>query len=95
MLFAGLIGKGSTTAGAAGLLSLLRSHPVDVDRLTSAGPTAMTEPHLLREGGEIAHNVLGDSFTNAASAISRHSGVGINAAQSLLGLAAPPTAGSN
>ena len=32
MFFASLIGKASTTAGAAGLLSLMRNSPIDLDR---------------------------------------------------------------
>jgi outer membrane protein OmpA-like peptidoglycan-associated protein len=94
MFFASLIGKASTTAGAAGLLSLMRNSPLDLDRVSSGRDTAITDPNVLREGGAIAHSVLGDSFNSAANAISRHSGVGVNTAQSLLGLAAPMALGS-
>ncbi len=89
MFFASLIGKASTAAGAAGLLSMMRNSHIDLDRVTSGREAAVTEPGVLREGGNLAHSVMGDAFNAAASAISRHAGVGLNAAQSLLGLAAP------
>ena len=94
MFFASLIGKASTVAGAAGLLNMMRSTHFDTDRVTSGRETAVTEPGLLREGNQIAQSVLGDNFNNAASSISRHAGVALSSAQSLLGLAAPLAFGS-
>ncbi|MGH6950558.1 MAG: OmpA family protein [Vitreimonas sp.] len=93
MFWASLIGKGSTVAGAAGLLNMIRGSHVDLDRVAS-GRDNVTEPGLLREGNQMAQSVLGDSFNNAASAISRHAGVALSSAQSLLGLAAPIAFGS-
>lgn len=94
MFFASLIAKASTVAGAAGLLNMMRSTHFDTDRVTSGREAVVTEPGLLREGGQIAQSVLGDSFNSAASAISRHAGVALSSAQSLLGLAAPLAFGS-
>lgn len=93
MFWASLIGKGSTVAGAAGLLNMIRNSHVDLDR-ASGRDAPVAEPGLLREGGQMAQSVLGDSFNNAASAISRHAGVALSSAQSLLGLAAPLALGS-
>ena len=89
MFFASMIGKASTAAGAAGLLSMMRNSHIDLDRVTTGREAAVTEPSVLREGGAIAHTVMGDAYNAAANAISRHAGVGLTAAQSLLGLAAP------
>lgn len=89
MFFASLIGKASTTAGAASLLSLMRNSPIDLNNVASSRPGAVTDPNVLREGDSLAHSILGDSFNNVANTISRHAGVGLNSAQSLLGLAAP------
>lgn len=89
VFFAGLIGRGATTSGAAGLLSLMRSSNLDLTRVSSAREGLINEPNLLHEGGALAHSVLGDNFDNAAGAVARHAGVGIGTAQSLLGLAAP------
>jgi len=94
VMFATLIGKASTLAGAAGLLNMLRNSPFDLDRLVSGRDNRVTEPSLMREGDSLAHSVLGDGYNTAASAISRHSGVGLSSAQSLLGLAAPLAFGS-
>jgi outer membrane protein OmpA-like peptidoglycan-associated protein len=94
MLFASLIGKASTMAGAVGLLNIMRNARFDPDRVLSGRESVVTEPNLLREGDTLAHSVLGESYNTAASAISRHAGVGLNAAQSLLGLAAPLAFGS-
>lgn len=94
MFWASLIGKGSTVAGAAGLLNMMRNSHVDLDRIASGRDAPVAEPGLLREGGQMAQSVLGDSFNNAASAISRHAGVALSSAQSLLGLAAPLALGS-
>lgn len=93
MLFASLIGKASTPSGAAGLLGMMRNSPVDLDKLFS-NPANSASRDVLREGDAMAHNVLGDSFNNAANAISRHAGVALGSAQSLLGLAAPLALGS-
>jgi outer membrane protein OmpA-like peptidoglycan-associated protein len=93
MFWASLIGKGSTVAGAAGLLNMMRNSHLDLDRVAS-GRETVTEPGVLREGNQMAQSVLGDSFNNAASAISRHAGVALSSAQSLLGLAAPLAFGS-
>lgn len=89
MFFASLIGKASTVAGAAGLLNMMRNSHFDLDRVASGREAVVTEPGLLREGDQLAHSVLGDAYNSAASAISRHSGVALSSAQSLLGLAAP------
>jgi outer membrane protein OmpA-like peptidoglycan-associated protein len=89
MFFASLIGKGSTPAGAAGLLAMIRNNHVNLDRVASGRESAVTEPGVLREGGTMAQSVLGDGFGNAANAISRHAGIALSSAQSLLGLAAP------
>ncbi len=92
MFWASLIGKGSTVAGAASLLNLMRGSHFDADRVASGRDA--TEPGVLREGNQMAQSVLGDTFSSAASAIARHAGVGLNSAQSLLGLAAPLAFGS-
>ena len=94
MFWASLIGKGSTVAGAAGLLNMMRNSHVDLDRVASGRDAPVTEPSLLREGNQMAQSVLGDSFNNAASSISRLAGVALSSAQSLLGLAAPLAFGS-
>jgi outer membrane protein OmpA-like peptidoglycan-associated protein len=88
MFFAGLIGKASTLHGASGLLAYVRNfggNP-DVERVAANGAV---NPELMREGGVVAHSVLGERYDNVASSIARHAGVDVGSAQSLLGLAAP------
>src|SRR5262245_29541114 len=58
MFFASMIGKASTAAGAAGLLSMMRNTNIDLDRVASGRDAPVAEPSLLREGGNLAHSVM-------------------------------------
>jgi outer membrane protein OmpA-like peptidoglycan-associated protein len=88
MFFAGLIGRSATPTGASRLLSDMNNFGAyrDVDRMAANG--AMNAD-LLRQGGALAHAVLGDRYDSAASRIARHAGVNFRSARTLLGLAAP------
>lgn len=88
-MLSGIIGKGSTSSGAASLISLMQDPNVDpalVDRF-AAGAQAPTD--LMRSGDSIAHSMLGPRMDQTTDAIAQHAGVSRGAAHSLLALAAP------
>jgi outer membrane protein OmpA-like peptidoglycan-associated protein len=84
-----IIGKASTTTGAASLLSMMNDRDVDnslVDRFASG---AQAPTSFIKSGDAIANSLLGPQMDQATNAIASHAGVSRNSAHSLLALAGP------
>lgn len=89
LVFAALIGEGSTVEGATSLLNTMQATDIDLTRFAALHDDDLARSDVLKQGAAIARSVLGDRYSKVASAIAKHAGVAPGSALALLGLAAP------
>ncbi|MCL2723276.1 MAG: DUF937 domain-containing protein [Polyangiaceae bacterium] len=88
-IFAGLMHRGSTTSGAAGLLSSLK----DVDH--SRMGDAITDPKsMMTSGSRLSSSMLGDTGGRITDMLSKQHGIRRESASGIMGFLAPLVAGS-
>jgi len=95
-LLAGALQRSATPAGSRSLLDLVnqaQSGGQPLDRLGSIASDDSARASFLSHGQGLASGLLGGSTSNVASAISSHSGLGMDGATKLLALAAPVVLG--
>jgi OmpA-OmpF porin, OOP family len=95
-LLAGALQRSATPAGSRSLLDLVNQsqtngHPLD--RLGAVAADDRARASFLSHGQGLASGLLGGSTTNVASAISSHSGIGLDSATKLLAMMAPVVLG--
>lgn len=96
-LLAGALQRSATPAGARSLLDLVNQsqasgHPLD--RLGAIAQDDSARASFLSHGQGLASGLLGGSTSNVASAVSSHSGLGMDSATKLLALVAPLVLGA-
>lgn len=82
----------STTSGADGLLGALGNAKHNggmLDNLGSILGGSNIDDDVMKDGGNILGNVFGGQEKNAASAISKSSGIDLNSAMNMMKVAAP------
>lgn len=91
-LLAGALQRSATPAGSRSLLDLVNQAQAGgqpLDRLGSLAQDDSARAAFLSHGQGLASGLLGGSTSNVASAISSHSGLGMDGATKLLALVAP------
>lgn len=95
-LLAGALQRSATPAGSRSLLDLVNQSQTGgqpLDRLGSIASDDSARASFLSHGQGLASGLLGGSTSNVASAISSHSGLGMDGATKLLALVAPVVLG--
>jgi outer membrane protein OmpA-like peptidoglycan-associated protein len=95
-LLAGALQRSATPAGSRSLLDLVNQAQAGgqpLDRLGSIASDDSARASFLSHGQGLASGLLGGSTSNVASAISSHSGLGMDGATKLLALVAPVVLG--
>ena len=95
-LLGGLVTKGSTTEGAAGLIDLLRKNNFDGSRFTDVAG-AVSQPNglssLMQLGGPLLGSIFGGRTDTVTDWLATQSGIKKSSASSLLSLALPTVLG--